>query len=566
MRPLSIRWWLPLTFAVIAAGTAATVGIVLHHRAQDAFHARAHDLAVGDSVAAAGAVQQPGGSSAAGLQAVSDRRHLALFVVSRDGTLLSGSRSMDVTYDAVPYRREAVAAVRDGRRFVSDAGSDGTVVGLRLADLGAVLVAYQPRSEVARDVAIVRHELLPSAAWAGAGGALAGILVATLITRRVRRISNAAQAIEGGDFGLSLEPGFPDELGSLATTVDRMRTRLAEGFDSLGYERDRLRQILERLHDGVIAVGEDGLIEFANPAAENVLAGHDLRPGRPAPELWPEVSIARIADHLRRADSATELRVSGPDDRTIELVGLPALQTGGTVVLVLTDISERERRERAEREFVSNAAHELRTPVAAIISSVEALRQGAMSHPSERERFVAHIEREAARLARLSRAMLVLARAQTRAEPLEASPIPLAPLLEAATHGVDGGGDRFVVDCADGLAVLAEPDLAYQLFSNVMSNAAKYGGTGKVHVSAQGVSRDVVEISVSDSGPGIPPDQIDRVFDRFYRIGTRDASGFGLGLAIVRDVATALGGSVTADAAGDGLRVQVMLKRAQESA
>ena len=422
---------------LIAAGTAAGVGVVLDQRAQDALRARAHDIAVGDAVAAATALQQPG-DGLLRVPAVARSRHLALYVVGFDGTLQSAASSDGVPYTQVPRAHSALAAVEDHQRYVRGTAAGGTVVGLRLPAMNAVLVAYRPRSGVAGEVGVVRREVMPSVVLAGAGGALLGLLLAGFVIRRVRRITGTAAAIEQGDFSRTLETGFRDEIGTLGAIVERMRGRLGESFTALEYERDRLRQVLERLHDGVIAVGGDGRIEFANPTARELAGGATLAPGAAVGEPWPEISVAEVIAEMRAGQEPVERRFH-QGDRTLDLVGLPPATSGGSVVLVLTDVSEKERRERAEREFVANAAHELRTPTAAILSSVEILQSGAKDDPAAREQFLGHIQRESIRLSRLSTAMLVLARAQTGAEPIELEAVALAPLLREATNeaGID---------------------------------------------------------------------------------------------------------------------------------
>jgi two-component system, OmpR family, phosphate regulon sensor histidine kinase PhoR len=560
MRLLRMRWWLALAFALIAALTAGLVGLMLDQRAEDAFRGHIHDIAVGDSVAAASAIERPGGSNPGAMESLTEARRLALFVVTRDGRLVSAPSSMGVSYGDVPLHREALAAVGNHHRFVAGTGSGGTVVGLRLPSLDRVLVAYRPRSDVGAQVAIVRSEVLPAVLLAGLVGALVGVLVSALITHRLRRISDAAAAIERGDLSTPLTVGFRDELGALGSTVEQMRVTLLETFGALGYERDRLQRILERLHDGVITIDDAGRIDFANPAARSLLAATELVPGAPAPEPWPGVPLGELAPRLRASGRSLEQRVTAADGTVVDLIGLPPGQGGGPVVFVITDVSDRDRRERAQREFVSNAAHELHSPTAAILSSIEVLEDGAKYDPTDRDRFLAHIQREADRLSRLSKAMLVLARAQSGTEPIELGPLPLEPLLRETGAHAAPLVRRLQVDCEPGLLISAQPDLAYELFSNLMANAAKHSEGGSVRVVTTASNGRVV-VSVKDDGPGIAPEHRERVFDRFYRVGARDDSGFGLGLAIVRDVAVALGGTVSISPDGDGSSVDVTLQR-----
>jgi signal transduction histidine kinase len=177
---------------------------------------------------------------------------------------------------------------------------------------------------------------------------------------------------------------------------------------------------------------------------------------------------------------------------------------------VLTDISERERRERAEREFVANAAHELRTPLAAISSAVDALNSGAKDEPAERDRFIGLVERQAARLARLVRTLLVLARAQTRHELLTLQTVAVRPILEEVAAGLDvADGVSVEVECPDDLAVLAQRDLMEHVIANLATNAAKHTSAGEIALVGN-ADHDFVAIEVRDTGSGIAPDAQER--------------------------------------------------------
>jgi signal transduction histidine kinase len=233
------------------------------------------------------------------------------------------------------------------------------------------------------------------------------------------------------------------------------------------------------------------------------------------------------------------------------------------VILVITDISERERRERAEREFVANAAHELRTPLTTIRGAVDALQSGAKDVPRDRDRFLAHIDREAARLSRLARSLLVLARAQTDQQALDQEPVELRALLEEIASGVlTKPGVELRIDCPPGLTILTDRNLAEQFVFNLVQNAARHTEKGQIRISASVVGK-TVRIDVEDTGGGIAPEERDRVFDRFYRSNGRDPEGFGLGLAIVRQAVRALGGTVEIESApGVGTRARVTLPAA----
>jgi signal transduction histidine kinase/HAMP domain-containing protein len=550
---IGMRWWLAGAFAVIAAITAMAVAEVFSTRSEDAFRERAQELAAGTAFRAAIAVTDASGGGAlqSRIGPIADRTRLALFVFNDKGALLTAPTSRGVHVDALPHR-PAVATALEGRRFITtEDGVEATVVALPLRAPGsAVLLAHAAHPDLATELGIVRDEIVVAAAIAVFLGALAGIVVAWLIAKRLRRIASAARAIETGRFDTPVQSRFPDELGELASTIGRMGERLGESFSRLETERDRLRRLLERLHQGVVTVDRDLRVEFANAEARWLLGVEGLKEGDALSEPWPGFSLRQFSTGLFESDGPVlEERVEMTDEHAYSVVGIPARSPAQRAVLVLTDVSERERRERAERQFVANAAHELRTPLTTIRGAVDALQSGAKDVPHDRERFLDHIDRESARLTRLARALLVLARAQTGQEELQREPVDLCDLLEDVTGSVrthPGVGLRVL--CSPGLVILTDRALTEQALFNLVQNAASHTDEGGIVIRAT-ADRGAVQIEVEDTGPGIAPEERERVFDRFYRGNGLSSQGFGLGLAIVRQAVRALSGTVEIESA-----------------
>jgi signal transduction histidine kinase len=219
---------------------------------------------------------------------------------------------------------------------------------------------------------------------------------------------------------------------------------------------------------------------------------------------------------------------------------LPTVSDASSSELIM---AKRVRQESAEREFVTNAAHELQSPLTAIVSAIEVLQAGAKETP-ERDVFLGHIERASARLARLARALLVLARAQTGSEAPKTELVALEPLLSDVASWLRTAENVTVdVSCPPEAAVLTNRELVEQAIFNVAENAAKYTAKGRIELEAH-VADGQAEISISDTGRGIPHAEQDRVFERFYRGEGAADEGSGLGLAIARAAAEAIGGAV----------------------
>jgi signal transduction histidine kinase len=225
----------------------------------------------------------------------------------------------------------------------------------------------------------------------------------------------------------------------------------------------------------------------------------------------------------------------------------------------MSSSAARTREETAEREFVTNAAHELQSPLTAIVSAIEVLQSGAKDTP-ERDIFLDHIEQAAGRLARLVRALLVLARAQTGAEAPKTELVALEPLLsDVASRIRPAEGVTVGVLCPPEAAALTNRELVEQAVLNVAENAAKYTPSGGIELAAQ-VSNGQAEISVADTGRGIPSVEQSRVFERFFRGAESGESGSGLGLAIARAAAEVLGGEVGLESTpGEGTVVRIRL-------
>ncbi|HET7366806.1 MAG TPA: ATP-binding protein [Gaiella sp.] len=561
----SMRWWLALVFAGIAALTAVVVAQVFRSSSESAIRDRAAELTAGTAVAGASRVAAASNAIAARRVAtdVATRRRIALFVFDDAGRLVTSDRVAGVDLGDVRDLETALAQALDGRRYVETDGETGAVtvaLPIRGSDRFGAIVAFANRPDLEDALGIVEDEIINAALRATLVGALIGLVVAVLITRRLRRIASAAAAIERGRFEGELRSGFPDELGELAQTVDQMREHLAQSFADLEGERDRLRKLLEQLQEAVVAVDRSLRIVFANSRARQLL-GTDAREGQLLPDPWPGVGLRAVITGLFDPDAgSTSLTIRPNADTTLVVAGLPPSRGSDTAVLVLTDVTLRERRERAEREFVANAAHELRTPLTAIGSAVDVLQAGAKDDADQRSRFIEVIERQSRRLNGLVEALLTLARAQTGAEFVRLDVVDLSPLLTSIGDDVAHGGRQLTIDCEPGLIALTHPELLRQALVNLVENAFTHGGGRDVVLSARYAGERVV-VAVSDTGPGMASSQAERVLDRFYRGG--NGGGYGLGLAIVREVARAIEGKVSISTEpGTGTTIALELGRA----
>jgi signal transduction histidine kinase len=321
---------------------------------------------------------------------------------------------------------------------------------------------------------------------------------------------------------------------------------------------DDLARIVAGLPIGVIIVGKERFeIVYANSAAQRLVHPASLRRGRPLPDVWRTFSLRDYAESLFNGGPVRDEEVRPDENHTFMVSGMTN-QDQETAAILIEDGSAKARRRRAEREFVANAAHELLTPLTGIVGAAHVLQAGAKEVPEDRDRFINHIARECDRLAKISRALLVLARAQSGEHSPRLEPVLLCDLLDeiVATATAETAAAT-VVECSDDITVFVDRDLFVQALVNLVLNAAKHGA-GRVKVSATRPEPGRVAIEVLDETARVTADQVERMGTRFYTGRELESEGFGLGLSIARQSIEALGGAITLGARkGEGLTARV---------
>lgn len=386
-------------------------------------------------------------------------------------------------------------------------------------------------------------------------GVLAGFLIAAAISHRVSRLAQAAAEMASGSFDAPLKVSGPDEIGDLARALESMRASLKESFGVLTADRNKLEAIFDGLNDAVMVVDDEGPVRFSNSAAVELLDR-----GRPPEAMLPQLVRAAevgFAAHpaLRIGDRAYAMQARAlPDERA--------------VLAVVRDRTEEMRREFAEADFVSNAAHELRNPLAGISGAIEVLQSGAKDDPKARDHFLRRLADDAERMSRLTQALLTLARVESLgAGETEVVDVPIAirdvvAAVEPPKHV------ELVVESEPDLTAKGDPTLLRQVMIGLLTNAFKNTpppGAVTVRGRRDG-ERDVI-LEVIDTGTGIPAAEIERVFERFYRRSeSRKQEGFGLGLAIARRMVDVMGGEIGATSVqGHGSTFWVRLPLAHPS-
>jgi signal transduction histidine kinase len=534
-----MRLWLGAAFALVSLITAAAVYVFVDDSSGRTLQSESADLAVGKTAGLADDLGRVDKFHAANVLAQADTATFTAWALNRHGHPFAPGQSF-AGLDSLPQRPEALRVALDGRRYKASMPHNVTIAAApifgsgKVPVRGAVIVSAEPPPALTHAFDELRGDRLRALLIAIAIGILVGFFASSLIAIRIRRLANSAERMAAGDFEAQLPPGGGDEIGDLTRALDTMRRELRRTFDMLATERDRLSAVFDGLTEAVIVAGEDGQVRFTNPAA-----GRLVRNGRPAPALIPS---------LRRAEEqgADEIPVLSIEGRLygVQARRVPAEQA---VLLVVRDRTEELKREQAEAEFVSNAAHELRNPLAGIMSGIEVLRGGAKDDPEARDRFLARLAIDADRMTRLTQSLLMLARVEAAGERDPTQVVDVTVAAEEALEAVENPeGVELREEIQPDLVAEGDPVLLRQVMIGLLSNACAYTpASGTVTLRASRGAENSVTIEVQDTGKGIPPDEQSRVFDRFYRgSGILEGDGFGLGLSIAKRMVDVMGGEI----------------------
>ncbi len=400
--------------------------------------------------------------------------------------------------------------------------------------------------------------IVGSAQRAVAGAALLALAIGTVLALAAGRsvaqplvsLGGAASAIAAGAPPRFPRSGIP-EIDGLVKALREMHQQLGDRFDELRREQAETAALVESMVEGVIAADERGRIVTANPAARRMF-GYELAGSLPdLPELFRVKAAREVVDAVLRGQAVQD-RELVIDERAVLMNARP-LPSGGAV-LVIHDLTELRRLEAVRRDFVANVSHELKTPLTSISGYAETLLADTPDADTTR-RFLATILDNARRMQRLVDDLLDLARIESgRWQPeLEAVEVAAAA-RETWNELTDGGAAQaveFGVDIDAGAAmVMADADALHQVLTNLIDNSLRYSAAGGRIACRSRPEAGGVAISVTDNGPGIGHEHLDRIFERFYRVDpsrSREEGGTGLGLAIVKHLVEAHGGTVYAE-------------------
>ena len=368
-------------------------------------------------------------------------------------------------------------------------------------------------------------------------------------------------------------PSGDDDLGALAQSLRRTVPRIRALVESLKLEGARREAILASMVEGVLAVDKDLRVTFCNNSfARTMGARIPVSPGMQLLELVRDPALIEIMTDVLSTGERVERRLtlSAADQHSFEVLAGPLAgpSTRGALA-ILHDVTEIERLERVRKDFVANVSHELRTPLAAIRGYAETLLDGALQDQENNHRFVEIIQAQATRLTNIASDLLTISELESNHAAPPPQPVSIRSALESALRTVESGarirGVRLLSEELDDVQVLGNELQLEQVFVNLLDNAVKFNRPhGEVRVEVHSTD-GTAQIIISDTGIGIPSEDLPRVFERFYRVDkarSKEMGGTGLGLSIVKHVIEQMGGTVAVSSqVGQGSRFTLTVPR-----
>ncbi|MGA2433686.1 MAG: ATP-binding protein [Bryobacteraceae bacterium] len=503
-------------------------------------------------------------------------------VIDPGGSVLADSEHASGSMENHAGRPEVREARRGGVGFDTRRSAtldvDLTYVAVPLAyggKSGFVLRLALPLRKLDEAIAAVRWRIAASSALAASIALLMAYVFSRSFTRRVARLQTFAASLAGSQAAQRLVPDAHDELGSLASSLNQTSAQLHDLLERLGLESGRREAILASMMEGVLAVDNELRVTFCNDAF-----AHAVGARLPVAERLPVLELVRdpaFLDMLSRVLVTHEtlkqrLQLAAADGRSFEVQAAPL--TAGSrsgALAILHDITDLERLERIRKDFVANVSHELRTPLTAIRGYAETLLDGALEDAENNRKFLDVIRAHAIRLNNIASDLLILSELESGGRSAPPEPVPVREAIESALRTVESEarvrGVAIVPGALDAGEVLAHRIRLEQALVNLIDNAIKFNREGgEVRVEAGRTPDGRARISISDSGIGIPSEDLPRIFERFYRVDkarSREVGGTGLGLSIVKHIVERMEGTIAVDSElGKGSRFTMTLPSA----
>jgi len=430
-------------------------------------------------------------------------------------------------------------------------GRDGTPKGAMIYDV--------PRDELEGTLSYLRYGIVGAILTSVLLAAGASLFLARQLTRPLSETRDAAIRVASGDYAAEVPVNGRDELGELARAFNYMAEEIEHYVGEIQEQKSRLEAVLEASPEAVVATDPAERVTMVNPAAARMLGVRHSDQGRPLDELGTPEGIVRCVREAAANGVAVREVEFGEKTFWAYAARMDRRETNGSnndagIILAVRDITEHRSLEKAKTAFVSDFSHELRTPLTTIQSAVGLLERARERLDPLEHRALELAEGELARIRAMVDELMTLAQMDSWQYQLEVGPADLGEVIRTAMRSVETKAQRFGIEVyfEDGAEhrCVCDVQKLYQVFLNLLDNAIKYSDPGdRVDVTVdEGPSWMTVRIR--DTGIGIPPEDLEQLFERFYRVNkdrSRATGGSGLGLAISKQIVEMHGGGISVD-------------------
>ncbi|PYS11243.1 MAG: hypothetical protein DMG15_18420 [Acidobacteria bacterium] len=380
-----------------------------------------------------------------------------------------------------------------------------------------------------------------------------GYIVFGLVSRPLREISTASKKLAAGNLDMRLPISGDEEIAALGTSLNTMAQNLSGKMTELSQGKQRLESILEAMGQGVMVLDQTGRITLTNTSIGALLETDRAVTGKTPLEVFRSPDLENAVGEVLAGGEPRVLEMPVGPGRVVQANVAPVPNRSGeveSVVVVFHDLTDIRRTEKMRRDFVANVSHEFKTPLTSIRGYAETLIAGAKDDPQIAPDFLRTIETNARYLEALVNDLLTLARLEAEV-PATMERVSVRRIvdeqIESRKNAIRERNINVSVECPD-VEIQADRSRLSTAVSNLIDNAIHYnrpGGTIRISAEQQ---NGTLNLSVADSGHGIPSDELQRIFERFYRVDksrTRESGGTGLGLSIVKHAIESQGGTIT---------------------
>lgn len=485
---------------------------------------------------------------------------IRLTIIQYSGSILADShanyRSMSNHFNRPEVMEAFTKNIGRSIRYSETMGTEMMFVAVSYPSMGFVIRTSKPVEEITHFRNFFYKQVIPYTVFVFFMILIFAFFFSAGIHSNIKSLKDVTHHYATGDFSVFL-PERDDELGDLNHSINVMGSHLKNRIDLITAKRDQIQAIVSRMINPVVLVDDHLNVLEINPAAAN-LTDNSQYVGKNISDVILNEDINHIIRITLEKKQDQESAVCFDPVKgiyyfvhTTYIKGISTLSGTGTILVVMNDISGMKRLDDMRREFSANASHELKTPVTSIMGYVDTLIETYREHPENIGRFLGIIKKQSDRLARIIEDLLILSRTDSTYIRLEKEHMMADELIAVSVSNVSemAAEKNITIECGDfsHISMFVHPVLAEQALSNLLNNAVKYSDSGTTVTITAAETDGFTEISVSDNGPGIEPEYLPRLFERFYRVNkeiSRTLGGTGLGLSIVKQVAVTHGGKV----------------------